>query len=76
MSDLHISVSGTKRLLTAGKRHTHNIVVTAQGGADSAFWDVYQQNGVRTSYDGAFGGEGWTTEIFKPKYNINPTSAA
>jgi hypothetical protein len=47
MSDLHITVKGQKRLLTAGKRHTHNIVVTAEGGDDyyDAFWDGYQENG-------------------------------
>lgn len=35
-----------------------------------AFWDVYQKNGERTEYTGAFRGEGWTDETFDPKYNI------
>lgn len=34
------------------------------------FWDDYQQNGNRTIYETAFGGEGWTNEMFKPKYNM------
>lgn len=36
-----------------------------------AFWNVYQENGTRTNYQyGAFGGDGWTDKIFKPKYPI------
>lgn len=42
---------------------------------ENAFWDTYQQNGTRTDYQGAFGGLGWTNEMFKPKYNMQPTSA-
>ena len=34
------------------------------------FWDTYQQNGNRTSYNYAFYGDGWTDETFKPKYDI------
>ena len=81
----------TRVLHTAGKYCEGDIVIKAEGGdydngynegleagkkaEYDRFWDVYQQNGARTHYDGAFGGEGWTTEFFKPKYNINPTSA-
>ena len=69
MSDLHISVSGTKRLLTAGKRHDKNIVVTAEGdGHYDAFWDMFQKNGTRTEYRYAFAYTDWTEEMFKPKY--------
>ena len=32
------------------------------------FWDTYQQNGTRTDYEYAFSGDGWTDELFKPKY--------
>ena len=38
------------------------------------FWDIYQNYGERVNYDNAFSGEGWTTELFKPKYNIIPTN--
>lgn len=38
------------------------------------FWDVYQQNGNRVSYENAFAGVGWTDETFEPKYDIVPTS--
>lgn len=37
------------------------------------FWNIYQQNGNRTNYHYAFGGQGWTDETFKPKYNITVT---
>lgn len=40
------------------------------------FWDAYQQNGNRTSYEGAFYGAGWTTELFKPKYSMSPAGSA
>lgn len=48
---------------------------TEQGGGDNyydTFWDVYQENGNRTDYSMLFGGAGWTTETFKPKYLIKP----
>ena len=39
------------------------------------FWDKYQDNGKRTVYDNCFSGGGWTDELFKPKYDIQPTGA-
>lgn len=39
------------------------------------FWDTYQQNGNLTNYSCAFAGRGWTKDIFKPKYDIRPTTA-
>lgn len=38
------------------------------------FWDAYQQAGSRTNYDHAFGGEGWTAENLKPRYDMKPTT--
>lgn len=38
--------------------------------AYDAFWDNYQQNGNRRDYYCAFSGKGWTTDNFKPKYDI------
>ena len=34
------------------------------------FWDRYQEYGKRGNYTCAFAGVGWTTELFKPKYDI------
>lgn len=34
------------------------------------FWDEYQQNGTRTSYEHAFMGPGWTDVSYNPKYPI------
>jgi hypothetical protein len=34
------------------------------------FWDMYQQNGNRISYQYAFGGAGWVDGIFNPKYSL------
>lgn len=39
------------------------------------FWDAYQYNGTRTSYNGAFSGIGWTETTFIPKYDINVVDA-
>ena len=71
MSDIHITLSGTKRLLTAGKRHTHNIVVTAEGGDNhfNAFWDMFQQKGSRRDYQYAFT-RAWTDALYNPQYPI------
>ena len=40
-----------------------------------AFWDEFQGNGTRTSYDEGFAGVGWTSKTFKPKYSIVPNTA-
>ena len=34
------------------------------------FWDTFQRNGYRREYASAFGGGGWTSAIFQPKYDI------
>ena len=34
------------------------------------FWDIYQDYGERRNYTTAFGGNGWSKETFRPKYNI------
>lgn len=39
------------------------------------FWDRYQRNGERLDYQAAFTGRGWTSENFRPKYDIKPTTA-
>lgn len=73
------------RLPTAGKYCDRDIVVTAKedgsGGYEQGveegkqaeydrFWDIFQENGNRTWYWGAFAGPGWTDETLKPKYTI------
>ncbi|MBQ8552302.1 MAG: hypothetical protein IJ428_05775 [Clostridia bacterium] len=41
-----------------------------------AFWDAYQPNGGGlTHYNGAFAGTRWTSETFRPKYDIVPNYA-
>ena len=39
------------------------------------FWDSFQQNGNRVNYENAFGGIGWTDDLFKPQYDMKPTNA-
>lgn len=36
------------------------------------FWDEYQQNGNRKSYNYAFSGAGWNDKTYNPKYPIAP----
>lgn len=43
---------------------------------ESYFWDVYQDNGTRTNYNGAFAGTRWDETTFVPKYDIRPTDAS
>ena len=38
------------------------------------FWDTFQQNGNRVYYTFAFG-NGWTGEMFRPKYSMRPINA-
>ena len=42
---------------------------------DIAFWNLYQRSGRRDNYDGAFYGDGWNNDTFKPKYNMKPSRA-
>ena len=45
----------------------------AQGGGGNyydTFWDIYQQDGKRTNYEGGFSGRGWNAETLKPKYSV------
>ena len=47
-----------------------------EAGKQSAydeFWDTYQKNGERTSYQGAFQNAFWNEDTFKPKYDMNVT---
>lgn len=37
------------------------------------FWDAYQNSGKRTTWHYAFAGEGWTDELYNPKYPIRAT---
>ena len=40
------------------------------------FWDTYQNYGNRGSYEFAFSNDGWTDEMFMPKYDIIPLNSA
>ena len=49
----------------------------SEGGKShyDAFWDTFQQNGMRKNYANAFGGHGWDDAIFKPKYDMQITDS-
>lgn len=57
-------VDGRTQGITEGKQAAYD-----------AFWDVYQENGERGNYAGAFGGRGWNKDTFKPKYPIVPVGS-
>lgn len=40
------------------------------------FWDNYQNYGYRSNYVNAFSGDGWSKELFNPKYVIKPYNAS
>ena len=46
--------------------------VEATQAAYDTFWDDFQDNGTRTDYQAGFAGQGWSDELFKPKYIIKP----
>lgn len=54
--------AGVSEVYEAGKKAEYDF-----------FWDNYQTNGTRTSYNYAF--REWQPSFFKPKYNIVPTTA-
>lgn len=41
-----------------------------------AFWNNFQDYGNKTNYEYSFCGATWTKKIFKPKYDIKPSSGA
>ncbi len=59
-------------MLDVTYRQSTGIQVGKQAEYD-AFWGAYQSNGQPKPYTNAFGSM-WTTELFKPKYDICPTS--
>lgn len=50
--------------------------VAGRENQQSDFWDAFQYNGSRKDYQFAFGGSGWTDQIFKPKYDMQPDYAS
>lgn len=48
-------------------------VVDGKQAEYDRFWDAYQQNGNRSTYNYAFSYGFWTDEIYNPKYPINGT---
>ena len=40
------------------------------------FWDKYQNNGNLIDYRYVFSGNGWSAEVFRPKYDIKPKLAS
>ncbi len=55
---------GVDEVFLAGEKKGHD-----------RFWDSYQDNGSREDYSTAFAGEGWTEDLFKPKYDMRPYSS-
>ena len=47
-------------------------VVDGGKAEHDTFWDAFQWNGARTSYENAFKSNNWNNDAFKPKYDIAP----
>lgn len=57
----------------------NNIPLVYKAGGNAwkkAFWNSYQNKGIRTDYAEAFSGKGWTVEYFTPMYELHPTQSA
>ena len=74
MSDMNLSISGTKRLLTMGKYCDKNIVITASGSGD--FMDTYQKGLETSGYGYGFAGGGWSDAVYDPPRQISITRTA
>ena len=61
--------------ITAHNKSGNQIVGIKEDLDYDEFWDVFQQNGTRTNYNGGFAGLGWNINTFKPKYPIQPKYA-
>ena len=62
--------------LTAIAKNEQRVYDAGKQAEYDRFWDIYQSNGSRSVYTGAFSGQGWTNDTFKPKYNINVSGGA
>lgn len=60
----------TAEKLTAIAENQEKVYEAGQKSEYDRFWDTYQQNGTRRRYARAFSGEGWTNDVFRPKYDI------
>lgn len=57
----------------AAEEYPERIASVHDAGVKSAydaFWDTFQDNGARKSYEYAFKGPCWTLDIMRPKYDI------
>ena len=59
--------------ITRAKTDYDEVYEAGKKAEYDAFWDAYQSYGQPKPYTNAFGSM-WTTELFKPKYDIRPTS--
>ena len=66
--------SGTTELIPLADMPQAILDLSGDGGTN-VFWNAYQDNGNRVDYSTAFGGVGWNNDIFKPRYNMQPTNA-
>jgi hypothetical protein len=74
---VNITKNGTKEVLPdEGKvlsKVTVNVDVPSDDSFYNNFWDVWQENGKRYDYRGAFRDVYWTEKNFYPKYDIKPS---
>ena len=61
--------------LTTVAENMPKVYEAGQQSEYDRFWDIYQDNGKRDGYRYGFAGNGWTEEIFKPKYDLKPYDA-
>ena len=65
----------TAERLTTIAENQQKVFDAGKKSERDTFWDAYQQNGTRVNYSYAFS-YGWSTDSFKPKYDITPTGTA
>ena len=72
-SEKLLKVAENEQLISDANAELEEALYSKSEGGKSyydMFWDIYQSNGKRYSYTGAFSGSGWTAETFKPKYDL------
>ena len=60
----------TAEKLTAIAENQVQVYEAGQAREYDRFWDAYQQKGNRRRYARAFAGEGWTNDVFHPRYDM------
>lgn len=74
-----MAIAEKKEIINSNKETINGLAervyAAGQKSEWDTFWDAFQENGQRETYQYAFGGECWTSETFNPKHPFSSVRA-